>query len=71
MQQTIYRSCEHFPNWKELQRSAKCFLHRKNRFFSRLCQEDFTNLEVIVAHAYAMALLLIIGLAGTLEGGSV
>ncbi len=45
------------------------WLEAKSPLFSGICQEEITHREVIVGHAYAVVLLLIIGLAGTLEGG--
>ena len=45
------------------------WLEAKSTLFSGICQEKVTHREVLVANAYAVALLLIIGLAGTLEGG--
>ena len=46
------------------------WLEAKSTLFSGICQEKVTHREVLVAHAYAMTLLLIIGIAGTLEGGA-
>ena len=50
--------------------AIKAWLEAKSTLFSGICQEKVTHREVIVAHAYAVALLLIIGIAGTLEGGA-
>ena len=50
--------------------AIKAWLEAKSPLFSGICQEEVTHREVIVAHAYAVALLLIIGIAGTLEGGA-
>lgn len=46
------------------------WLNAKSETFSRLCQEDFTRKEVILAHLGAVVLVLVCMLASWIEGGA-
>ena len=50
--------------------AIKEWLEAKSAVFSRLCGEDFTRKEVLLALLYTTGLLLTVGIAGTLEGGA-
>ena len=50
--------------------AIKEWLEAKSTVFSRLCGEDFTRKEVLLALLYTTGLLLTAGIAGTLEGGA-
>ena len=48
----------------------KAWLSAKSETFSSLCGEDFTHREVLLANLVAVAFIIIIGVAGWLEGGA-
>lgn len=50
-------------------KNCKAWLDAKSDTFSALCGEDFTHMEVLIAHAAFMLLIVICGVAGWLEGG--
>lgn len=50
--------------------TVKEWLNAKSETFSRLCQEDFTRKEVILAHLGAVVLVLVCMLASWIEGGA-
>ena len=50
--------------------AVQAWLEAKSAVFSRLCGEDFTRKEVLLALLYTTGLLLTAGIAGTLEGGA-
>jgi len=53
--------------------SIRKWWNKKNDLFSVVCSTDksetFTNGEVVIAHLFIVAVVIIIGLAGSLEGG--
>ena len=42
----------------------------KSETFSQLCGEEFTHKEVALAHVGTVAFILLLGVAGWLEGGA-
>lgn len=46
------------------------WLGRKNESFSMLCGEEFTNQQVLLAHLYCIALIVLCCVAEWLEGGA-
>ena len=46
------------------------WLSRKNETFSSLCEEEFTNQQVLLAHLYCIALIALCCVAEWLKGGA-
>ena len=46
------------------------WLSRKNKTFSNLCEEVFTNQQVLLAHLYCIVLIALCCVAEWLEGGT-
>lgn len=42
------------------------WLQSRNEWFSKLCGEEFTNLEVMGAHAVTLLLMALVGIGGAL-----
>lgn len=51
--------------------TIKKWWHAKSEIFSLLCDETFTNGEVVKMHLFFIALVVACCLAGMLEGGAV
>ena len=49
---------------------ASAWLGGKAQTVSALCGEDFTRRDVLLAQAAAAALLIILGIVGSMEGGA-
>ena len=50
-------------------KKGKMWLGAKSKTFSALCGGDVTHMEVIIAHAAFMLLIVVCGVAAWLEGG--
>ena len=46
------------------------WLGAKSETFSRLCGEDFTRKEVLLANLGFVAFILLLGIIGSMEGGA-
>ena len=55
---------------KETAESVSSRLDSRNKFFSDLHGEDFTNRHVLLVHLFVIALIAVCGLAEWLEGGA-
>lgn len=59
-------------NWREeLSRNLVTWLATKNEWFSAFTGETVTNKHVLLAHLYMVALVVVMMVAGWLEGGGV
>lgn len=56
-------------SWSLLSDRVSKWLDGKSETFSALCGETFTRREVLLTAAACMGLVLILGVAGWLEGG--
>ena len=60
---TINRTAQRAQSFKE-------WLDAKSEMYSRLCGEEFTHKEVLLANVGAVIFIIILGVAGWLEGGA-
>ena len=56
-------------SWTQLSDRVSKWLDGKSETFSALCGETFTRREVLLTAAACVGLVLILGVAGWLEGG--